>query len=111
MGRKGAFEVASRLGTTTKYVCSCYAGYQGAECADICDTAGCDFNSYRNGDKTFYGPGPGFTVDSTKPMTARFCAPSAGLSTRPQSTTLASNQHRKHHGPMLPIATIATPPP
>ncbi|KAI8813110.1 cellulase [Cladochytrium replicatum] len=33
----------------------------------ICDKDGCDFNSYRQGNKTFYGPGMG--VDTTKPFT------------------------------------------
>lgn len=32
-----------------------------------CDPDGCDFNSFRMGDKTFYGPGK--TVDTTKKMT------------------------------------------
>lgn len=35
--------------------------------AGVCDQAGCDFNSYRLGDTTFYGPG--LTVDTTKPFT------------------------------------------
>jgi cellulose 1,4-beta-cellobiosidase len=33
----------------------------------VCDQAGCDFNSYRLGDTSFYGPGE--TVDTTKPFT------------------------------------------
>ncbi|PPR00364.1 hypothetical protein CVT24_004398 [Panaeolus cyanescens] len=33
----------------------------------VCDPDGCDFNSYRMGDKTFYGPG--LTVDTKKKMT------------------------------------------
>lgn len=33
----------------------------------VCDPDGCDFNSYRMGDKSFYGPG--LTVDTTKPFT------------------------------------------
>ena len=48
VGRKGAFEVATRLGTTTKYVCLCYAGYQGAECADDTCPAGCSGHGYCN---------------------------------------------------------------
>ncbi|KAJ7824258.1 glycosyl hydrolase family 7-domain-containing protein [Mycena olivaceomarginata] len=32
-----------------------------------CDQAGCDFNSYRMGDTTFYGPG--LTVDTSKKIT------------------------------------------
>ncbi|KAF1949584.1 glycoside hydrolase [Byssothecium circinans] len=46
----------------------------GTECGDgdnryggICDKDGCDFNSYRMGDKAFYGPGA--KVDSKKKMT------------------------------------------
>ncbi|KAH9476508.1 putative 1,4-beta-D-glucan cellobiohydrolase B [Psilocybe cubensis] len=33
----------------------------------ICDPDGCDFNSYRQGDRTFYGPG--LTVDTKKKFT------------------------------------------
>lgn len=35
----------------------------------VCDRDGCDFNAYRLGDQTFYGPGPEFTVNTLKPMT------------------------------------------
>jgi len=35
--------------------------------AGVCDPDGCDFNSYRMGDTTFYGPG--LTVDTTKKFT------------------------------------------
>nr|ASK39989.1 cellulase [Prorocentrum donghaiense] len=51
---------------------------KGKECGDnaknerydgVCDKDGCDFNSYRNGDVDFFGPGSKFTVDTTKPMT------------------------------------------
>jgi cellulose 1,4-beta-cellobiosidase len=35
----------------------------------VCDKAGCGFNSYRMGDRKFYGPGPEFKVDTTKVMT------------------------------------------
>merc|ERR1712012_42455 len=35
----------------------------------ICDKDGCDFNSYRMGDQTFYGPGKEYTVDTTQPFT------------------------------------------
>ncbi|CAN8099248.1 unnamed protein product [Discula destructiva] len=44
------------------------------ECGDgaareqgFCDKSGCDFNSYRMGDKSFYGAG--LTVDTSKPFT------------------------------------------
>ena len=46
----------------------------GADCGDgdsrysaLCDKDGCDFNSYRMGDKTFYGMGK--TVDTKQKMT------------------------------------------
>ena len=39
----------------------------GTACSSTCDQAGCDFNSFRMGDKTFYGAG--LTVDTTKTMT------------------------------------------
>ncbi|CAE7130056.1 unnamed protein product [Rhizoctonia solani] len=39
----------------------------GTECSSFCDQPGCDFNSYRMGDKTFYGSG--LTVDTTKKIT------------------------------------------
>lgn len=35
--------------------------------AGVCDKDGCDFNSYRMGDETFYGTG--LTVDTSKPIT------------------------------------------
>jgi len=34
-----------------------------------CDKDGCDFASYRLGDRTFYGPGGNFKLDTTKPLT------------------------------------------
>jgi cellulose 1,4-beta-cellobiosidase len=34
----------------------------------VCDKNGCDYNPYREGDHKFYGPGSGFTLDSTRPM-------------------------------------------
>jgi len=38
--------------------------YQG-----VCDKDGCDFNSYRMGDTSFYQPGPEFDVNTNKPIT------------------------------------------
>jgi len=35
----------------------------------VCDKNGCDLNPYRVGDKKYFGPGPDFTVDSTKLVT------------------------------------------
>ncbi|KAL2751989.1 glycoside hydrolase family 7 protein [Sodiomyces alcalophilus JCM 7366] len=34
-----------------------------------CDADGCDFNPYRQGNPDFYGPGAGFTIDSSQPIT------------------------------------------
>ncbi|CAI5715434.1 unnamed protein product [Peronospora destructor] len=46
------------------------------ECGDdkarydgVCDKDGCDFNPYRMGNKTFFGPGAEFTIDSSKKFT------------------------------------------
>ncbi|CAE7231248.1 unnamed protein product [Rhizoctonia solani] len=38
-----------------------------SECSSFCDQPGCDFNSYRMGDKSYYGKG--LTVDTSKKMT------------------------------------------
>lgn len=35
----------------------------------ICDKDGCDFASYRMNDKTFFGPGAEYQVDTTRPFT------------------------------------------
>jgi cellulose 1,4-beta-cellobiosidase len=37
--------------------------------AGVCDKDGCDFNSYRNGDKTQYGRGTDKKIDTAKPFT------------------------------------------
>jgi cellulose 1,4-beta-cellobiosidase len=37
--------------------------------AAICDKDGCNFNPYRNGDKTRYSPGVNMKVDTRKPFT------------------------------------------
>merc|ERR1711988_2044043 len=51
---------------------------EGIDCGDndkderyqgVCDKDGCDINPFRMGNKTFYGRGQGFAVDTTKPMT------------------------------------------
>ncbi|KAK6855100.1 exoglucanase type C [Apiospora arundinis] len=47
----------------------CGGTYSDDRYAGDCDPDGCDFNSYRQGNKTFYGPGSGFTVDTTKKVT------------------------------------------
>ena len=70
----------------TVHSCSKPGSYrcEGVECGDnngknasdpgdrfkgICDKNGCDFNPYREGAHDFYGPGPQFKIDSTKPVT------------------------------------------
>mmetsp|Transcript_73466 Transcript_73466/g.143686 ORF Transcript_73466/g.143686 Transcript_73466/m.143686 type:complete len:303 (-) Transcript_73466:352-1260(-) len=67
----------------TPHTCSVVGQTQceGAECGDIdannpdsryqgvCDKDGCDLNTYRYGIEDFFGPGPTFAVDSTKPVT------------------------------------------
>lgn len=35
----------------------------------VCDKNGCDFQTYRLGDKNFFGEGSSFTIDTTKPVT------------------------------------------
>lgn len=51
---------------------------EGVDCGDnsagdryngVCDKNGCDFNTFRNGNKLFYGPGATYQVDSTKKFT------------------------------------------
>lgn len=51
---------------------------EGSQCGDdaagqrhtgVCDKDGCDFNPYRMGDRTFYGPGANFTIDTSKTIT------------------------------------------
>jgi len=64
----------------TPHPCETVGAYrcEGTECGDnwtderydgICDKDGCDFNSWRLGDHSFYGPGSEFAVDTTKPIT------------------------------------------
>jgi cellulose 1,4-beta-cellobiosidase len=50
---------------------------EGVDCGDnpdhrfdgLCDKNGCDFQTYRLGNTTFYGAGPNFALDSSKKMT------------------------------------------
>jgi cellulose 1,4-beta-cellobiosidase len=37
--------------------------------AGVCDKDGCGFNPYRLGEHNFYGPGPEYTIDTTKQVT------------------------------------------
>ncbi|KAI1496534.1 family 7 glycosyl hydrolase [Biscogniauxia marginata] len=43
----------------------------GGECGTIgvCSKSGCEYNTYRLGNKTFYGGGEGATVDTSRPFT------------------------------------------
>ncbi len=63
----------------TAHVCTVQGQYrcEGSACGDdskgerhtgVCDKDGCDFNPYRLGDKTFFGPS-NYTIDTTKPIT------------------------------------------
>ena len=40
-----------------------------ARYSGLCDADGCDLQTYRLGNETFYGPGAGFAVDTTRPFT------------------------------------------
>ncbi|KAF9883012.1 hypothetical protein FE257_004325 [Aspergillus nanangensis] len=46
---------------------SCGGTYSSDRYGGTCDPDGCDFNSYRQGDKTFYGPGK--TIDTNSKVT------------------------------------------
>ncbi|KAF6836352.1 exoglucanase type c precursor [Colletotrichum musicola] len=48
---------------------NCGGTYSSTRYAGDCDPDGCDFNSYRQGNKTFYGEGAGNTIDTTKKLT------------------------------------------
>lgn len=70
------WEANSISAAYTPHVCSVdgQTRCEGTDCGDgdqrysgICDKDGCDFNSYRMGDTSFYGPGA--TVDTTKKFT------------------------------------------
>lgn len=43
---------------------ACGGDYNG-----VCDQDGCDYNPWRVGNQTFFGPGSNFTIDTTKPFT------------------------------------------
>lgn len=48
---------------------NCGGTYSADRYSGDCDPDGCDFNSFRQGNKTFYGPGASNTLDTTKVMT------------------------------------------
>ncbi|KAF2733727.1 1,4-beta-D-glucan cellobiohydrolase-like protein [Polyplosphaeria fusca] len=57
----------SEIGQTRCTGDGCGGTYSADRYAGVCDPDGCDFNSYRMGDKTFYGKGK--TVDTSKKFT------------------------------------------
>ncbi|KAK0436865.1 cellobiohydrolaseI [Armillaria borealis] len=71
------WEANSQASAFTPHVCSGITGQtrcEGTACGDgderydgVCDKDGCDFNSWRMGDETFYGPG--LTVDTNSKFT------------------------------------------
>lgn len=67
------WEANSMSTAYTSHVCTVkgQTRCEGSDCTGtgFCDEGGCDFNSYRLGDKTFYGPSSSFAVDTTKPIT------------------------------------------
>nr|ATQ35967.1 cellobiohydrolase [Talaromyces piceae] len=48
---------------------SCGGTYSSERYAGECDPDGCDFNPYRMGNTSFYGPGSDYLVDTTQPIT------------------------------------------
>jgi len=48
---------------------ACGDNSSGERYKGVCDKDGCDWNPYRMGNKTFFGEGSNFEVDSTKKMT------------------------------------------
>jgi cellulose 1,4-beta-cellobiosidase len=73
------WEANSKSSAFTMHACDAdgQTRCSGTECGDngpdrfkgMCDKNGCDIQSYRLGEKTFFGPGSSFTIDSTKPVT------------------------------------------
>ncbi|CAH0015703.1 unnamed protein product [Clonostachys rhizophaga] len=69
--------------TLTQHSCegdACGGTYSTTRYAGTCDPDGCDFNSYRQGNESFYGPGSDFLVDTTKKITVvtQFVAGTSG---------------------------------
>ena len=73
------WEANSQSSAYTNHPCDVEGQYrcEGVECGDnesdnrfdgVCDKDGCDYNHWRQGDKTYFGSSPDFQVDSTKPM-------------------------------------------
>eukprot|EP00420_Gonyaulax_spinifera_P030000 CAMPEP_0197872370 /NCGR_PEP_ID=MMETSP1439-20131203/2488_1 /TAXON_ID=66791 /ORGANISM="Gonyaulax spinifera, Strain CCMP409" /LENGTH=469 /DNA_ID=CAMNT_0043491361 /DNA_START=64 /DNA_END=1473 /DNA_ORIENTATION=- len=73
------WEANSRSTAYTPHPCSiegpqrcegttCGDNERGERYAGVCDKDGCDFNSYRMGQRGFYGLGSSFDVDTSKPV-------------------------------------------
>ena len=66
------WEANSISSAYTSHVCDSAGGYrcEGNSCGQtgVCDTSGCDSNSFRAGNYFFYGPGSSFKVDTTRPF-------------------------------------------
>merc|ERR1712157_432540 len=79
MGEIDIWEANSISTAYTMHSCSTdgQTRCEGTDCGDngpdrfkgLCDKNGCDLQSYRLGNKNFFGPGSEFQVDSTKPIT------------------------------------------
>jgi len=74
------WEANSISAAYTNHPCEITGQYrcEGLECGDdatdnrfdgVCDKDGCDYNHWRQGDHTYFGPGGNFAVDSSKKMT------------------------------------------
>lgn len=65
------WEANNQATAFTAHPCAVDKPYKckGDECKTICDKPGCDFNSYRLGARSFYGPGQEFAVNTLKPFT------------------------------------------
>eukprot|EP00931_Biecheleriopsis_adriatica_P023066 TRINITY_DN1465_c0_g1_i6.p1 TRINITY_DN1465_c0_g1~~TRINITY_DN1465_c0_g1_i6.p1 ORF type:complete len:457 (-),score=96.83 TRINITY_DN1465_c0_g1_i6:264-1634(-) len=59
----------STVGPTKCEGIDCGYGENGERWKGLCDKDGCDMNAYRMNATMFYGPGPDYELDSTKPMT------------------------------------------
>lgn len=73
------WEANSQATAYTPHVCNITGSIActGTECGDndagdrfkgVCDKDGCDFNSYRLGNTTFFGAGSSFSIDTTQPF-------------------------------------------
>ena len=61
--------VCTVVGQTRCEGSACGDDASGERHTGVCDKDGCDFNPYRLGDKTFFGPFPNYTINTMKPLT------------------------------------------